>query len=212
MLKQFQKITWSVVNFVNPPTKTQRITRDTTALRVILKEFVEAALIMDNKGFFAGTLGEVSLRTSGGKFIITPKEIPISRLNEESLLSESIKKEIDSKNEDLPFHVQWHRAIYNNSDANAVVLCQLPWITVLANRMQKPEPDILVDANRLLAYVDIAELEDIELEDTLNEKHSLFIRSIGLLAWGQSMNDLIDRIEILERLSEISARERLIHQ
>ena len=210
MLKQFQKITWSVVNLVSPTTKTQRITRNAVVSRVILKEFVEATLIMDNKGFFAGTFGEVSLRTSGGKFIITPKEIPLSKLNEESLLIESVEKEIDPKNENLPFHIHWHRAIYSNSDANAVVLCQLPWATVLANRMQKPEPDILVDANKLLDSVDIVNLKDIDLNNKLNETHTLFIRSVGLLAWGQSMNDLINRMEILERLSEISAWEKLI--
>ncbi len=211
MLKQFQKITWKVVNVVSPPTKTQRITRNAVVSRVILKEFIEAALIMDNKGFFAGTCGEVSLRTSGGKFIITPREIPICRLNEESILVETIEKEIDAKNENLPLHIQWHRAVYNNSNANAVVLCQLPWATVLANRMQKPKQDILMDANKLLDSVDMANLENINLNNKLDEEHTLFIQSVGILAWGQSLNDLINRMEILERLSEISAREKLIH-
>ncbi|MHB8808086.1 MAG: class II aldolase/adducin family protein, partial [Anaerolineaceae bacterium] len=210
-LKQFQKITWKVVNVVSPPTKTQRITRNAVVSRVILKEFIEAALIMDNKGFFAGTCGEVSLRTSGGKFIITLREIPICRLNEESILVETIEKEIDAKNENLPLHIQWHRAVYNNSNANAVVLCQLPWATVLANRMQKPKQDILMDANKLLDSVDMANLENINLNNKLDEEHTFFIQSVGILAWGQSLNDLINRMEILERLSEISAREKLIH-
>ncbi len=211
MLKQFQKITWSVVNLVSPPTKTQRITRNAVVSRVILKEFIEAALIMDNKGFFAGTCGEISLRTNGGKFIIIPREIPICKMNEESLLVETIEKEIDAKNENLPLHAQWHRAIYNNSNANAVVLCQLPWATVLANRMQKPKRDTLVDANKLLDSIDFIDLKNIDLNSTLNEEQTLFIQSIGILAWSHLLNDLINRMEILERLCEISIKESPIH-
>ncbi|MGV8025637.1 MAG: class II aldolase/adducin family protein [Anaerolineaceae bacterium] len=211
MLKQFQKITWSVVNLVSPPTKTQRITRNAVVSRVILKEFIDVALIMDNKGFFAGNCGEISLRTNGGKFIITPREIPICRMNEESLLVETIEKEIDAKNENLPLHAQWHCAIYNNSNANTVVLCQLPWATVLANRMLKPKRDTLVDANKLLDSIDFIDLKNIDLNTILNEKQTLFIRSIGILAWSHSLNDLINRMEILERLCEISLKENPIH-
>lgn len=131
MLKQFQEITWKVVNLVNPPTRTQRITRNAVVSRVILKEFMEAAVIMDNKNFFAGTCGEISLRTSGGKFIITPREIPICRINEESLLVETIEKETNVKNENLPLHTQWHREIYKNTNARAVVLCQPLYLSLI---------------------------------------------------------------------------------
>lgn len=206
MFKQFQQLTWKVVDLVNSPQKTQRITRNAIVSRVILKEFIETAMMMDRKGFFAGSFGEISLRTNGGKFLITPRDMSICRINEETIRIAAIEKESDAANENLPLHNQWHREIYRNSNANAVVLCQPPFATVLANKMQKPAQDLLVDAKKLLDSTDFVIPEDVALKNKLDEEYTLFIQSIGILVWGKSLDDLLNRIEILERLSAISLK------
>jgi ribulose-5-phosphate 4-epimerase/fuculose-1-phosphate aldolase len=206
MFKQFQQLTWKVVDLVNSPQKTQRITRNAIVSRVILKEFIETAMMMDRKGFFAGSFGEISLRTNGGKFLITPRDMSICRINEETIRIAAIEKESDAANENLPLHTQWHREIYRNSNANAVVLCQPPFATVLANKMQKPAQDLLVDAKKLLDSTDFVIPEDVALKNKLDEEYTLFIQSIGILVWGKSLDDLLNRSGILERLSAISLK------
>jgi ribulose-5-phosphate 4-epimerase/fuculose-1-phosphate aldolase len=204
MLKQFQKMTWKIVDLVNPPTKTQRITRNAIVSRVILKEFVEVVNRMDQKGLLAGTLGEVSLRTSEGRFLITPGDKPISRITEDALCIAAIEKGSGIRDENFPSHTQWHREIYKNTHSRAVMLCQPPYATILANKLQKPEKGLLKDADLLLESIELVMANDVEKKDQWKDEGTCFIQSIGVLLWSTSLDDLFNRVEILERLSMLS--------
>lgn len=207
MLKRFQDLTWKVVNLVNPPTKTQRITRNAVVSRVILKDFAESAIRMDQKGFFAGSLGEVSVRTSGGRFLITPGDSPVCLLVEDSICTAAIEKGQEAGNEDFPRHLPWHRLIYKNTQAKAAMLCQPVHATLLANRLQKPRKDMLLEANSLVDQVEVALKEDVEKAE-MGDEGVLFIKNIGILMWGASLGELLNRAEILERLSLLSMAEK----
>lgn len=203
MLKRFQDLTWKVVNLVNPPTKTQRITRNAVVSRVILKDFMESVIRMDQKGFFAGSLGEVSVRTSGGRFLITPGDSPVCLLAEDSICTAAIEKEQEVGNEGFPHHLPWHRLIYKNTQAKAAMLCQPAYATLLANQLQKPKKDIFLEANSLVDQVQVALEEDVEKIE-MGDEGILFIKNVGILMWGASLSELLNRAEILERLSLLS--------
>lgn len=146
----------------------------------------------------------ISLRIAGGKFIVSPADVPLNRLNEEDLLIAAIEKSTEPPSLNLSRHVEWHRWIYKNSAANAVVLCQPTFTTVLANRMQKPNKSILADANILLDSIHCVKPETEDPKDLIIAGHTLFIQSVGLLSWGKSINEVLDRIEIIEKMCEIS--------
>jgi ribulose-5-phosphate 4-epimerase/fuculose-1-phosphate aldolase len=206
MFKDFQQLTIKIVNLVNSPRKTQRIIRNTTVPRMILKNFVEIIRLMETRQIFLGSLSEISIRTSGGKMLVTPKDLPTSRISEESLLSTAINPDTAVSIPDLPEHIDWHRLIYSKSEANAIVLCQPVFSCILAERMQTPNKTVLAEAGKIIDLVRCVKMEEVQLDQKVENECILLIRSIGVLAWGKELDSVLSRIETVERICEIEIR------
>ena len=206
MFKQFSKIAWKVIDVVNTPSRTQRITRTAVVSRVILKDYMDSVKIMEQKGIFAGSLGEVSLRVSGGKFLINPRKIPLSFINDEMLLFEGYDKETYMKTEEQPVHIDWHRMVYHSSMASAVVLCQPAHATLIANSQKELRNDILIDGKNISEMAKFALPEEMSEMKHLPDESIFFVKTIGILCWGKTIHDLFDRILILDRLCEILSK------
>jgi len=159
---------------------------------MILKEFSAVSRILDTKGFFAGSLSEISLRTSGGKMLVTPGGKPICKMTEESGLTAAI----DGAGKG--------REIYQHSMANAVVLCQPDFACIMSRQGREPEKDIFINANELLEITKCVKVQDIHFDEGVGDQGVLLIDSVGVLTWGSDLDTLIARIEILERFCEIS--------
>lgn len=205
MFKQFQQLTLRVVDLVNSPRKTQRIMRDVAVSRVVLRDFYEALKLMDNKGFLAGGLSEASLRGSGGKFLITPADIPIGILKEKEMLAIAIVGK-EERLPGLPKHAAWHREVYEKTKANAVMLCQPVHACLLAGRGKLPKKGFLTDADAVLEESQFMPAGEFKLEENMPDDFLLLIEGVGVLAWGQSLNTLLARVEVFEKLCEIQIR------
>ena len=204
MLKQFQRATWKVVDLVNSPRKAQKITRSAFASRVIFDQYFDAAKVVDRKDFCAGSLSEMSMRVGGGKFMINPLDISFGFLDKEALLFPGIEKISPDMESELPKHAAWHQMIYKNTSAAAALLCQPQNLMTVAARKQLPPPGILKDADALIKQLVLE--EQIE-EDSIEEKNGMrLIPFIGIFLWGQTLAQLIDRVEILERVCAISIK------
>ena len=204
MFKEFQQFTLKIVDLVNSPGKTQRIIRGTVASRMILKDFAVVSQLLEAKGFFAGSLGEISVRTSGGKMLVVPGGMPISRMTEESLLTAAIDRGGNDEDLYLPRHIEWHRRIYQHSLANAVVLCQPTFACIMSSQGRKPEKDIFLDTYELVEMTQCVKAQYIHFAEGVGDQGVLLIDSGGVLVWGSDLDTLISRIEILEKLCEIS--------
>lgn len=206
MFKEFQQFTLKIVDLVNSPGKTQRIIRGTVASPMILKDFEVVSQLLEAKGFFAGSLGEISVRTSGGKMLVAPGGIPISRMTEESLLTVVIDSGGIDEDLFLPKHIEWHRRIYQHSLANAVVLCQPTFACIMSRQGRKPEKEIFIDAYELVEITQCVKAQDIHFNEKVENQGVLLIDSGGVLVWESDLDILISQIEILERLCEISVK------
>jgi len=204
MLKRFQQATWKVVNLVNSPRKAQKITRSAVASRVIFDQYLDAVKIMDARHFCAGSLSELSMRVGGGKFMINPAGIPFSLVDKESLIFPGIEKISQDMAADLPRHADWHQMIYMHTNAAAVLLCQPQNLMVVAVKNTKPSPGILKDADDLIGQLIIVPQEKFVEENIKEETGMRLVPSVGILLWGQTLAQLIDRVEILERVCAIS--------
>ena len=204
MLKQFQQATWKVVNLVNSPRKAQKITRNAVASRVIFDYYLAAVKIIDAKQFCAGSLTEMSVRVSGGKFMVNPSGIPFNLLNTESLLFAGIEKVIPGSETELPKHAAWHQMIYKNTSAEAVLLCQPKNLMAVVNKKQEIPQGILKDADALIEQIILFSEERIKEENIKSNDGILVIPFVGILLWGQTLAQLIDQVEMLERVCAIS--------
>lgn len=202
MFKQFQQLTLRVVDLVNSPRKTQRIMRDAAVSRVILRDFYEALKLMDNKGFFAGRLSEASLRGSGGKFLVTPAGKPFGLLSEKEMLAVAITGKEETL-PGLPQHIDWHREIYRQTNANVVMLCQPVYACLLAQKGRLPASDIFLDNEDFTGSMKVLKHADLNLAGNLQDESMFLIKGIGVLIWGTSLHELIGQLEILERMCRI---------
>jgi ribulose-5-phosphate 4-epimerase/fuculose-1-phosphate aldolase len=203
MFKSFQDLTNKIVNLVNSPSRIQKTTRNAVASRVALKTYFEDVHLADQHDFFAGSLGEYSIRLGGGKFIINPSNSPIARLTEENILVAAIQREM-VVSEALPaHHIGWHRMIYEKTSAKMVIICQPYAVCILANQMRKPPKGILNGTDEVLDSVVCTEPSDKQLSDYLIKYQTLLIKGIGVLSWGATFEELFDRVAIITRLSEI---------
>lgn len=205
MLKQFQRATWKIVDLVNSPRKTQKITRNAVASRVIFDQYLVAAGIVDARGFCAGSLAEMSMRVSGGKFLINPPGIPLSLLDEETLLFSGMEKIPQEEEQALVRHAAWHQHIYRSTTAAAVLLCQPRSLMAVLNRQQVPRRGILKDADALIERVKLIP-EDGVSEERINKADEIWLIPFsGVLLWGKSPGQLIERVEVLESVCAIAA-------
>ncbi len=202
MLKQFQQATWKVVDLVNSPRKAQKITRSAVASRVIFDQYLDAVKVMDRKCFCAGSQSEMSMRVGGGKFMINPSGISFSLLDKEELLFPGIEKISSDLESELPKHVVWHQMIYQHTSASVALLCQPQNLMAVAVEKKLPPLGILKDADTLISRLALE--EKFEGESLKEENGMRLIPFIGVLLWGQTLAQLIDRVEILERVCAIS--------
>ena len=203
MFKSFQDLVNKIVNSINSPSRIQKTTRNAVASRVVLINYCEDVRLADQHGFFAGSLGEYSMRLAGGKFIINPSNSPITRLTEENILVAAIQRDM-VVSETLPArHIEWHRMIYEKTSAKMVMICQPNAVCILANQTRKPPRGILNDTDEVLDSVVCTEPSDKQLSDHLIKYQTLLIKGIGVLSWGSTFEELFDRIAIITRLSEI---------
>ncbi len=206
MLKGFQQLSLKIVGLVNSPGKTQRIVRDATVSRMILKDFFEIIRIMDAKRYFAGAMGEISLRASGGTMLISSRGIPMARLTEESLLPINMQGGMDLADMDLPDYTEWHHTVYIKSGARYAVLCQPLYACIVANSGQLPAKKVLVEAEERLGNMHLGNPDELLPDGKLGNKGTWLVDGVGVFAWGEDLNEILARLDLLERWCEIGIK------
>jgi len=139
----------------------------------------------------------------GGKFLINPPGIPLGLLNEETLLFAGVQKMPQDEELALVRHVTWHQHIYQHSTADAVLLCQPRYLMAVLNKRQIPPQGILRDADALIKRVKLIPEDGVNEENIKKEDEMWLIPSIGVLLWGETLEQLVDRVEMLESVSAI---------
>ncbi|HOJ01457.1 MAG TPA: class II aldolase/adducin family protein [Anaerolineaceae bacterium] len=210
MLKRLQRAMWKVVDLVNSPRKTQKITRSAVASRVIFERYLAAARVVDAKRFCAGSLAEMSMRVGGGKLMINAPDIPFGLLDVEALLFTGIEQQPHDQELMLPKHTAWHQQIYRYSAATTVLLCQPHFLMVLTNRNQLPPKGILSDADALIERVKLIPASYIDGEWVEDSNEIWLVPSVGVLSAGQTLEQNIDRVEILESVCAMAVLKSLI--
>ena len=180
--------------------------RDATISRMILKDFFDAAQIMDAKRYFAGSLGEISLRASGGKMLVSSRGFPLGRLNEAAILTVGLQGNWKTTGLNLPEYAGWHRAVYANSGAKVAVLCQPVNACIMANKGRLPDKDVFIEAEQWLGDVQLVRPHELRLDAALPAKGTLLAAGVGVFAWGEETNELLARLELLERCCEIGLK------
>lgn len=204
MLKKYQQTTNSVVRFVNSFTVVNQKTLDAFAPRKMRTTLFELANYCAKTGLVVGPLGQISRRLSGGKMLITASGVSFSRIRDEDLIVAPYTGEWTTAAEDADQNLNWHKAIYKNEEAQAVLFCQPA--AALAKSMNPAElnPDWMVDAPGVVGKIGFTGESQTDPISLSASHQVILIKGKGILSWGSNLEEAIDRAEVTERWCQVA--------
>lgn len=207
MLATYKNLVWSVVNLVNAPRgRTYQQQRD----RLLLKgkqhqQFVATMQLIVARRLALGSLAELSIRLSDSSLAITAERRHLAELSETDIITCPI--DADAPDESAAPHLRWHRQLYRDTPAEAVLLAHPPHALALANAGLLPNSQATPAMWNIIggvALLSTAEDSPARLPVALLEQHSILVPHIGVLIWGDSLNNVIVRAEALEFVSQLT--------
>lgn len=204
MLETYKRLTNQLVGLVNNQQRLGKKTREAFASREVRKNFLEAVRLLADRSFCAGVLSEASLRLMGGKVLATVNGTFFPAIKEDRLGIFALASEWTMEGQEPPPHLNWHRLVYANTDAKAVIFCQPAAATLLAYRRVEPLAQALTDAVQAIGGYALVEADDAAMQQKLNEVKLLALPGYGVLCWGDDLMQAAARVEAFERLCEIS--------
>jgi ribulose-5-phosphate 4-epimerase/fuculose-1-phosphate aldolase len=200
-----------VVNLANAPRgRSYQQQRDQLLLKGEQRQqFMAAARQVTTNRLALGSLAELSIRLPPNTLAITAGHSHLASLTEADIITGSIKT--DEPLEAAAPHLQWHRRLYRETAAEAVLLAHPPHALALANAGLLPDPqampamwDVVGGAKLLPAAADSPD----ELSAAPFEQHVILLPHRAALIWGDSLSDVIARAEALEYLSQLTVIAR----
>lgn len=211
MLKAYQKLTHTIVDLVNAPRgqSYQQISHKYWLKPVQKQQLIEAGRLAVEQKLALSTGGEISLRLASQHFAITARQSCLSRLeNDDSFITCPVTTH---PVEQAPLHLDWHRLIYRETEANGIAFCQPPYTLTLARAHQLPQPDLLPEHYQALGGIIVlspADLAAEQLIEAARQHHALIFSGVGTLVWGNSPLEAVTRTETLEYLSFLTILNR----
>jgi len=184
----------------------------------IRKEMVELCSYMQQKGFFPGTSGNVSVRLGGGRFLITPSGQRKDTLSEDSLTAVDSGGNVLEGDGKASSELKMHLFSYSKrSDVNAIVHAHPPFSTGFAAAGLPLDRPVLPEAILILGSIPLVEFgtpSTWEVPQSLEpylSSHDVFLLSNhGALALGRDLREAAHRMETLELFAQVIVIARML--
>ena len=172
-----------------------------------------------NKGLIAAADGNVSVRLSGGRVLITPGGLHKGFLNERDLVTvDSEGYVIEDSGRQASSELPMHMAIYEHDpDAMAVVHTHPPWTLALSLSGHGLSPHLLVEARVLLGDVALVPFERpgtealaIAVVNAMRRGPAQILAHHGAVTRGPTLWKAFELMECLEHTSRTVALARML--
>lgn len=184
-----------------------------TALYTDLKaRIVEVARLLEEKNLNHGRSGNISMRVPGSNHVlITPSGLVKSRLNTDDIVVIDTEGRVVEGRWKPSSEVNMHLAIYKaRNDVNAIIHAHTVYSTVLAVA-RKPLPPIIEEAVLFLGgevrVAEFAPYGTVQLAENvvraLGDRKAVLLASHGVVAVGGSLEEAVEVLSLLERLSQV---------
>lgn len=209
MFAAYRRLTLALVRMVNAPRG-----QDMGQLRQVLvrpaqrQELITAARRAYKRNLAVTSTAELSLHLDGDHLAITAAGADWSNLPPQKLLVYSISS--NHSVETGVRHLLWHQIVYRATPARAVLLCQLPYAMVLAGAGLIPsgvwasEIDEEVGGATTLS----PGFQTDALDRAVRDYHVLLLPGQGILVWGNSVLEAVQRAEAVEYLCRLNVIAR----
>lgn len=203
MLETYKHLTNSLVNRVNAQRGMNNRLRDAVLPRATRKSFVQLARLAAERQLAVGILAEASQRVPGNKFAITAVHTWFANIEEENLVVAALNENWQLTADQLPAQAEWHRIVYKNTSAQAILLSQPVAGTAVAN-----QPDLLNQASLPAVAESVGNIarcaaDNAQIATMAANNQVLLIPGVGVLTWADSLQEAIAFTETVNRMCEI---------
>ena len=204
MLKGYMRLTNRVVGMVNSSQGVSGRLREGVAPKKVRDSLLKCVRWCAEYRFSAGISSEVSIRARSTHYLITPRDAWFGALKDADLVIGSIDGSRLPGEAQLPEHHAVHQALYQSTDANAVVLCQPAALMVYSANHPDGElkvSDVFAGGEQAAQGMQVGH----SLEAALNNgAHGWIARNQFILLWGNDPASVMARLDALNRAAEIS--------
>ncbi len=182
------------------------------------KEIIGICRRLDSLGYLPATDGNVSARSGRGRLLITPSMAPKGSLTSGQLLEVELSGQVLSGRGNPSSEMKMHLEVYRQRpEVGAVVHAHPPAATAFAACRKPLDRPILPEAVLLLGPVPLARYATPSTDEVpksiapLVRKHNaLLLANHGVLAYGKSLQEALERMERVEHLAKVALLSRLL--
>jgi ribulose-5-phosphate 4-epimerase/fuculose-1-phosphate aldolase len=208
ILTAYKKLTLNLVHLVNAPREQNH---NQYLAKLLLKQpqkqaFLEAGQLAVERKLVHPSTGEMSIRITSGQLVVNTESSDLGRLLDQDFLVCSVS--LQTQLEAAPPHLDWHKVIYHNSSASAVILGHPPYTMTLANAKVYPLRTVALEIYDKIGGVILLRPEDMSAEHlakVIDTHHAILIPGIGTLVWDASLREAVSRVEALEYVCQLTA-------
>jgi ribulose-5-phosphate 4-epimerase/fuculose-1-phosphate aldolase len=199
MLNAYKNLTNAIVNRVNNTIRPTNKTLEILASKKVRKEFVDQVTFGVQRNLLLNAVSEVSIRLQRD-FLLTYKPGSLlSDIQEEDLVYYSFKTGQIQKSLDLPGHLDWHQSIYQNEEANAVVISHPVYLFKHFSKISQGNEKRIFRTFDFQPGIQTCSL-GVEIKSLFAQHPYILVEGCGLVAWGARLDEVLANIEYLNWL------------
>ena len=198
MLKTYKNITNSIVNTVNRTIRSPNKTVEALVSRVEQKDFLQKVSFAVQRNILLGSISEASVKIKKDYFLSHSGNKPLFALCEEELNVYSIQSGFALKKGESLRHIRWHQLIYQNTPANCILFCHPLSVFQVFNNSPVQNSSEKFLLSHFPHAIKIC-IED-EVPKLLANFQFLVVQNSGLIAWGDTLPQLIADVDQLNWL------------
>ena len=179
----------------------------------------EVGRLLYDRGYVAANDGNISVRVGGDRLLITPSGVSKGRMTPDMLLVTDLTGRVVEGDRHPSSEGKMHYAVYaGRPDVRAVVHAHPPVATAFAVcRRGLTTPylaELVVGLGEVPVTPSFAMLSTEEVPDSVRPwlagHNALLLANHGALAWGESLWQAFDRMEIVEHTAKIVENVELL--
>lgn len=196
MLESFKRVTNAVVGLVNRAGVNNSRAVAALAPQEERISFLSSVRRCGSQGFSLGSLSEASLRITKTRFLTIPKGLIFSLADKKDVVVYDLNADAFVSQVEAPTNLEIHKLVYRSTNHKALLLCHPKWTFRLFSGGRNLDYSSFPALENMIGEVEVGEVE--ALVQLLSTHSLIFIRNIGLLSLGETLDQALERVELLE--------------
>ncbi len=196
MFETFKRATNSIVGLVNRAGINNNRAVTALASQETQLNFLGATHRCANRDFVLGSLSEASVLLNKSRFLTLAGGISLADAEKSDIVVFDVKSKNFINNVQGPQNLDLHRLVYTHSSSEAVLLCHPKLSIRHLEKNRSLDFSLLPSLESRIGPISACDVRD--LVDFVSDHTVIFVREVGILSLGATLDQSLERIEFLE--------------